>query len=55
MYLEACLQKHRYFLPLVAYVDGILDVDAAATLKRIASLLTKVSVTKLEDLNIRQE
>ena len=39
MYLEACLQKRRHFSPFVASVDGILGVEATATLKRIASRL----------------
>ena len=40
IYLEAYLQEHRHFSPLVASADGILDVYAAATLKKIASCLT---------------
>ena len=40
MYLEACLQQRRHFSPFVASVDGLLGVEATATLKRIASLLT---------------
>ena len=39
MYLEACLQKCQHFSPLVASVDGILSVEASATLKSIASCL----------------
>ena len=39
MYLGACLQKRRHFLPFVASVDGLLGAEAAATLKRIASRL----------------
>ena len=39
LYLEACLQKHRNFSPFFTSVDGILGVEAAATLKRIPSLL----------------
>ena len=39
MYLEACLQQRRHFSPFVASVDGILGVEATATLKRIASRL----------------
>ena len=39
MYLEACLQQHRHFSPLVASVDGLLGVEATANLKRIASSL----------------
>ena len=41
MYLEACLQQHRYFSPFVALVDGLVGVEATATLKRIASFLSK--------------
>ena len=41
MYLEACLQKRRHFYPFVASVDGLLDVEATATLKRIAIRLAK--------------
>ena len=36
MYLEACLQQRRHFSPFVASVDGLLGVEATATLKRIA-------------------
>ena len=39
MYLEACLQQRRHFSPFVASVDGMLGVEATATLKRIASRL----------------
>ena len=39
MYLEACLQQRRHFSPFVASVDGLLGVEARATLKRIASCL----------------
>ena len=39
MYLEACLQQRRHLSPFVASVDGLLGVDATATLKRIASRL----------------
>ena len=39
MYLEACLQQRRHFSPFLASVDGLLGVEAMATLKRIASCL----------------
>ena len=39
MYLEACLQQSRHFYPFVASVDGLLGVEATATLKRLASRL----------------
>ena len=39
MYLEACLQQRRHFFPFFASVDGLLGVEATATLKRIASRL----------------
>ena len=39
IYLEACLQQRRHFSPFVALVDGLLGVEATATLKRIASRL----------------
>ena len=39
MYLEACLQQHRQFYPFVALMDGLLGVEATATLKRTASRL----------------
>ena len=39
MYLEACLQQRRHFSLLVASVDGLLGVEATATLKMIASRL----------------
>ena len=40
MYLEVCLQKRRHFSPFVSYVNGLMGVEATATLKRIASRLT---------------
>ena len=39
MYLEACLQQCRHFSPFVANVDGLLGVDATATLKILDSRL----------------
>ena len=27
MYLQACLQQHRHFLPFVALVEGLLGVE----------------------------
>ena len=39
MFLEACLQKRRHFSPFVASVDGLLGLEATATLKSIASRL----------------
>ena len=39
IYPEACLQQRRHFSPFVASVDGLLGVEATATLKRIASRL----------------
>ena len=39
MYLEACLQQRRNVSPFVASVDGLLGVEATATLKRLASRL----------------
>ena len=39
MYLEACLQQRRHFSPFFASVDGLLGVEATATLKRLASCL----------------
>ena len=39
MYLEAFLQQRRHFSPFVASVDGLLGVEATATLKRLASRL----------------
>ena len=39
MYLEACLQQRRHFSPFFASVDGLLGVDATATLKSISSRL----------------
>ena len=40
MYLEACLQQRQHFSLFVTSVDGLLGVEATATLKRIASRLT---------------
>ena len=39
MYLEAYLQQRRNFSPFVASGDGLLGVEATATLKRIPSRL----------------
>ena len=39
MYLEGCLQQRRHFSPFVASVDGLLGVEATATLKSIARRL----------------
>ena len=39
MYLEACLQQRRHFYPFVTSVDGLLEVEALATLKSLASRL----------------
>ena len=39
MYLEACLQQRQHFPPYVASVDGLLGVEATATLKRLSSCL----------------
>ena len=39
MYLESCLQKRRHFSPFVAFVNGILGVEATETLKMLASCL----------------
>ena len=40
MYLEACLQQRRHFSYFVASIDGLIGVEATATLKKIASRLT---------------
>ena len=40
MYLEACLQQRQHFSHFVSLVEGMLGVEATATLKRIASCLT---------------
>ena len=34
MYLKASLKQHQHLLPSITSVDGILGVEAAATLKR---------------------
>ena len=39
MYLERCLQHHIHFSPFIAFVYGLLGVEATANLKRIASRL----------------
>ena len=39
IYLERSLQQHRHFSPFVASVDGLLGVEATATLKRKTSCL----------------
>ena len=40
IYLEACLQQHRHVSPFVASLDGLMWVEATATLKRLASCLS---------------
>ena len=40
IYLEACLQQRQQLSPFVASVDGLLGVEATATLKRIAICLS---------------
>ena len=40
IFLEACLQQHQHFSTFATSVDGLLGVDAAATLKIITSYLT---------------
>ena len=50
MYLEACLQKRCHFLPFVASDNGILDMEAADVLKRIAIRLA----TKWQQLYSRK-
>ena len=39
MYLEAFLQQRPHFSPFFASLDGLLGVEATATLKRLASSL----------------
>ena len=39
MYLEAFLHQRRHFSPFVALEDGLLEVEATTTLKRLASHL----------------
>ena len=39
MHQETCLQQRRNFPPFVAYVDGLMGVEATATLKRLSSCL----------------
>ena len=41
MYTEALLQQRRHFLPFLASIYGIMDVEAAATVKRIPIRLGK--------------
>ena len=56
MYLEACLQQRRHFSPFFASVDGLLEVEAMETLKRLASRLSnQVEATLLKYMRIRQE
>ena len=40
-YRNACLNERRHFTPFVASLDGLLGVEAEATLKRVASRLTQ--------------
>ena len=37
--LEACLQKIRHFSPFFSSVNGLMDLEAMATQKRITSRL----------------
>jgi hypothetical protein len=39
-YLEASLRRHKHFTPLVFTVDGLRGVEAAAALRKLASLLS---------------
>ena len=39
MYLEDFLQQRRHFSPFVSSVDGLMGVEATATLKRLTSHL----------------
>ena len=39
VYLEDCLQKRQHFLPFVASVGGLLDVEAEAALKGVSKRL----------------
>ena len=39
MYLEACLQQRRHLSTFVTSVDGLLGLEATATVRRIASRL----------------
>ena len=41
IYLEACLEKRQNFSPFVTSVDRLLDVEAGATLKMLASHIAK--------------
>ena len=40
-YLKTCLNERRYFIPFVALVDGLLEVEAEATLKQISSCIVQ--------------
>ena len=40
MYLEACIHQRQHFSPFVVSFDGLLGLEASATLKMIASRLT---------------
>ena len=40
IYLESCLHQRQHFSLFVASVDGLFEVEAMGTLKRIASRLT---------------
>ena len=49
MYMYSCLQQRCHFSLFVASIDGLLYVEAVATLKKIASRLAK----KLQQLYLR--
>ena len=40
-YLNTCLHQHQHFTPFIASVDGLLGVEAEATLKHITGRLTQ--------------
>ena len=40
-YLKYCLNEHIYFTPFIALVDGLIGVDAEATLKLITICLSQ--------------
>ena len=48
-YLQACIKKCRHFTPFVVSVDGLLWVEAEATIKRITGRLE----TKCKDTYLR--
>ena len=40
LYLQACMERRRFFTPMVYSADGIPVVEALATQKKLVSLIS---------------